>query len=44
LNFPMITGGAEMVIRGDATREQLRLTATDLSGKPLPQPPVVTAR
>ena len=44
LNFPMITGGAEMVIRGDATREQLRLTATDLSGKPLPQPPVITAR
>ena len=41
LNFPMITGGAEMVIRCDVTREEIKTTASDLSGRPLPQLPAI---
>jgi acid phosphatase type 7 len=37
LNFPMITGGTETVIRCDVTADQIRVTSTDLSGKPIPQ-------
>ncbi len=41
LNFPMIIGGTETVIRGDVTAEQIRMTSTDLSGKELPQLPPI---
>jgi acid phosphatase type 7 len=41
LNFPMITGGAETVIRCDVTPDQIRITGTDLSGRPLPQLPLI---
>jgi 3',5'-cyclic AMP phosphodiesterase CpdA len=41
LNFPMITGGTNTVIRCDATADQIRVTSTDLSGKTLPQLPVI---
>lgn len=44
LNFPMITGGTETVIRCDVTADQLRVTTTDLSGKPLAQLPVLRRR
>jgi acid phosphatase type 7 len=37
LNCPMITGGTETVIRCDVTADQIRVTSTDLSGKPIPQ-------
>jgi acid phosphatase type 7 len=37
LDCPMIIGGTETVIRGDVTKEQIRVTVTDLSNKPLPQ-------
>ena len=41
LNFPMITGGTETVIRCDVTEDRIRVTSTDLSGTPLPQLPLV---
>jgi acid phosphatase type 7 len=41
LNFPMITGGAETVIRCDATLDQIRATCSDLAGRPLPQLPPI---
>jgi predicted phosphodiesterase len=44
LNFPMITGGTETVIRGDVTAEEIRVTGSDLSGRPLPQLPPIKAR
>jgi len=44
LEFPLITGGAEMVLRCDATAQELRVSATELSGKALPQPPVILRR
>jgi acid phosphatase type 7 len=44
LAFPMITGGTETVIRCDVTADQIHVTTTDLSGKALPQLPVVKAR
>jgi len=44
LNFPMITGGTETVIRCDVTADEIRITSTDLSGKPIPQLPPVTSR
>jgi hypothetical protein len=44
LSFPMITGGTETFIRCDATADQIRITSTDLSGKPLPQFPPVKVR
>jgi acid phosphatase type 7 len=44
LAFPMIIGGAETVIRCDVTPDQIRVTSTDLSGKPLPQLPPIKAR
>ncbi len=44
LAFPRITSGTEMVIRCDATPDQIRITATDLSGQALPQPPPVGRR
>ncbi|MCX6903939.1 MAG: FN3 domain-containing metallophosphoesterase family protein [Verrucomicrobia bacterium] len=44
LNFPMITGGTETVIRCDVTADQIRVTSTDLSGKPIPQLPPVKLR
>ena len=44
LNFPMITGGTETVIRCDVTGDQLRVSSTDLSGKPLPQLPLIKRR
>ncbi len=45
LSFPMIIGGAETVIRCDVTPDQIRVTATDLSGRSLPQlPPITVAR
>lgn len=44
LDFPMITGGTETLIRAEATADQLRVTSTDLSGKPLPQLPLLRRR
>lgn len=44
VNFPMIIGGTETLIRCDATADQIRVTSADLSGKPLPQLPPVPAR
>jgi acid phosphatase type 7 len=44
LTFPLITGGAEMVIRCEVTADRIQVTTTDLSGKTLPQPPPVKAR
>jgi hypothetical protein len=41
MNFPRVIGGTETVIRCDVTPNQIRITATDLSGKSLPQPPPV---
>ncbi|HOF71025.1 MAG TPA: FN3 domain-containing metallophosphoesterase family protein [Verrucomicrobiota bacterium] len=43
-DFPLIIGGTETVIRGDVTREQIRLTTTDLSGRELPQLPPIQRR
>lgn len=37
LNFPMIIGGTETVIRCDVTADEIRVTTTDLSGQSLPQ-------
>ena len=44
LNFPMITGGTETVIRCDVASDQIRVISTDLSGKPIPQLPPVKRR
>jgi hypothetical protein len=44
MNFPMIIGGTETVIRCDVTRERIRVRTSDLLGKPLPQLPAVEAR
>ena len=44
LSCPMITGGTETVIQCDVTADQIRVSTTDLSGKPLPQLPPVPAR
>lgn len=44
LAFPTIIGGTETVILCDATPDQIRVTATDLSGRALPQPPPVNRR
>jgi len=44
LNFPMIVGGTETVLRCDVTTNQIRVTSTDLSGKPIPQLPPVRRR
>jgi hypothetical protein len=44
LTFPMITGGTETVIRCEVTTDRIQTTATDLSGKQLPQLPPVKAR
>jgi len=41
LNFPMIIGGTETVIRCDVTADLIRVTATDRSGHQLPQPPPI---
>lgn len=43
LNFPLIIGGTETVIRCEVTPEEMRVTATDLSGKSLPQMPPIKA-
>jgi predicted phosphodiesterase len=37
VHFPMITGDPETVIRCEAGKDQIRVQATTLSGKPLPQ-------
>jgi predicted phosphodiesterase len=44
LNFPMIIGGTDTVIRCDATAEQIGVTSSDLSGKVLPQLPSIKLR
>jgi hypothetical protein len=44
LNFPVITGGAETVICCEVTPDQIRVTATDLSGRSLPQLPLIKTR
>jgi len=44
LDFPLIIGGSETVIRCDATPKEIRVTVTDLSGKSLPQPPPIPGR
>jgi len=44
LNFPLVIGGAETVIRCDVTDDQIRVTGTDLSRRPLPQLPPIKAR
>ena len=41
LDFPMIIGGTETVIRCVVTDDQIRVTSTDLSGRPLPQLPPI---
>jgi acid phosphatase type 7 len=41
LNFPVIIGGTETVIRCDVTADQITTTASTLSGKTLPQPPPI---
>jgi len=41
LNFPTIIGGTETVIRCDVTADQIRVTATDLSGRSLQQLPLI---
>jgi acid phosphatase type 7 len=43
-DFPMVIGGAETVIRCDVTDAQIRISSTDLSGQPLPQPPPIGRR
>ncbi len=43
LNFPLITGGTETVIRCEVTPEEMRVTTTDLSGRSLPQMPPIKA-
>jgi acid phosphatase type 7 len=44
LDFPMITGGTETVIRCDVTADQIRVTSTDLSSKPIAQLPLIKQR
>lgn len=44
MTFPMITGGTETLIQCDATADTLRVQATDLSGKALPQLPSISRR
>ena len=44
MNFPMIIGGTETVIRCDVTADQIRVNAADLSGKPLVQLPPIKPR
>jgi predicted phosphodiesterase len=44
MDFPMIVGGTETVIRGDVTDDTLRITAVGLSGKPLTQLPPIKRR
>ena len=39
-----VWGGTETVIRCEVTADRIQVTATDLSGKTLPQPPSVKAR
>jgi predicted phosphodiesterase len=44
LNFPMIIGGTETVIRCDVTADEIRVTSTDLSDQSLPQLPPIKVR
>jgi predicted phosphodiesterase len=44
LDFPIVIGGAETVIRCDATANQIRVTGTGSSGRAQPQLPPIKAR
>ena len=44
LNFPLIIGGTETVIRCDMKADQIQVNSTDLSGKVLPQLPPIKSR
>jgi len=44
MNFPMIIGGIETVIQCAVTPDQIIVSASDLSGKPIPQLPAIKAR
>jgi hypothetical protein len=40
----MIIGGTETVIRCEVTKDQIRVTSTDLAGRVLPQLPPIKPR